>query len=38
MAMLVEDGLLDAGAMVVGPAASVEEALRLIDAADRMAG
>ena len=36
--MLVEDGLLDAGAMVVGPAASVEEALRLIDAAESDGG
>jgi len=31
VAMLVEEGLLDAGAKVVGPAASVEEALRLIE-------
>lgn len=31
MAMLVEDGLIEAGAKVVGPAASVEEALRLIE-------
>jgi DNA-binding response OmpR family regulator len=38
VAMLVEDGLLDAGAMVVGPAASVEEALRLIDAAESDGG
>jgi len=32
VAMLVEDGLLEAGASVLGPAASVGEALRLIDA------
>ena len=31
VAMLVEDGLLEAGAEVVGPAASVGEALRLIE-------
>jgi len=31
VAMLVEDGLLNAGAKVVGPAASVGEALQLID-------
>jgi CheY-like chemotaxis protein len=33
VAMLVEDGLLDAGAEVVGPAASVGEALRLVEGA-----
>jgi AmiR/NasT family two-component response regulator len=33
VAMLAEDGLLDAGAGVVGPAASVGEALRLIETA-----
>jgi DNA-binding response OmpR family regulator len=38
VAMLVEDVMLDAGAMVVGPAASVEEALRLIDAAESDGG
>jgi DNA-binding response OmpR family regulator len=31
VAMLVEDELLEAGAQVVGPAASVEDALRLLD-------
>ena len=31
VAMLVEDELIDAGAKVVGPAGSVEEALRLIE-------
>ena len=31
VAMLVEDGLLDLGAKVVGPAATVDEALRLIE-------
>jgi CheY-like chemotaxis protein len=30
-AMFMEDGLLDAGAEVVGPAGSVDEALRLIE-------
>ena len=33
VAMLIEDGLLDAGAKVIGPAASVAEALQLIDTA-----
>lgn len=33
VAMLVEDGLAEAGAEVLGPAGSVEEALRLIEAA-----
>ena len=33
VAMLVEDELTEAGAVVLGPAASVGEALRLIDAA-----
>jgi DNA-binding response OmpR family regulator len=33
VAMLVEDGLLDAGAKVLGPAASVDEALQLIERA-----
>src|SRR5918998_6506886 len=33
VAMLVEDGLLDLGAKVVGPAATVDEALRLIEGA-----
>jgi len=33
VAMLVEDGLLDAGARVVGPASSIEEALHLIEGA-----
>jgi CheY-like chemotaxis protein len=33
VAMLVEDGLIEAGAKVVGPAASVEEALQLIEGA-----
>ena len=33
VAMLVEDELLEAGAKVVGPAASVDEALRLIETA-----
>jgi CheY-like chemotaxis protein len=32
VAMLVEDALLDAGAQVIGPAATVGEALRLLDA------
>jgi DNA-binding response OmpR family regulator len=31
LAMMVEDGLVDAGAKVVGPAASVGDALQLID-------
>jgi CheY-like chemotaxis protein len=31
VAMLVEDELIDAGAKVIGPASSVEEALRLIE-------
>lgn len=31
VAMLVEDELLGAGAQVVGPAASVEDAMRLLD-------
>jgi len=31
IAMLVEDSLLDAGATVVGPASSVDEAMRLIE-------
>ena len=31
VAMLIEDELVDAGAQVVGPATSVEEALRLIE-------
>jgi DNA-binding response OmpR family regulator len=34
VAMLVEDELLEAGAQVLGPAASVEEALRLLDGCD----
>ncbi|TCZ53379.1 response regulator [Roseicella aquatilis] len=38
VAMLMEDGLAEAGASVVGPAASVGEALRLIDAAMRDGG
>jgi DNA-binding response OmpR family regulator len=33
VAMMFEDGLLEAGAEVIGPAASVEEALLLIDKA-----
>jgi len=33
VAMLLEDGLCDAGAKVIGPAASVQEALRLIEVA-----
>lgn len=33
VAMLVEDALLDAGAEVIGPAATVAEALRLLDKA-----
>ena len=33
VAMLVEDGLLDAGAKVIGPAASLDEALQLIEVA-----
>jgi DNA-binding response OmpR family regulator len=33
IAMLIEDGLLDAGAKVVGPAATVGEAMQLIDQA-----
>ncbi|WP_254453568.1 response regulator [Siccirubricoccus sp. G192] len=33
VAMLVEDGLLDAGAKVLGPASSVGEALQLIERA-----
>jgi len=33
VAMLVEDELIDAGAKVIGPASSVEEALRLIKGA-----
>jgi len=33
VAMLVEDELIDAGAKVIGPASSVEEALRLIEGA-----
>jgi CheY-like chemotaxis protein len=33
IAMLIEDRLLDAGAKVVGPVATVDEALRLIDQA-----
>jgi CheY-like chemotaxis protein len=33
VAMLVEDALLDAGAEVIGPAATVAEALRLLQAA-----
>jgi CheY-like chemotaxis protein len=33
VALLIEDGLHDAGAEVVGPAASVGEALRLIETA-----
>ncbi len=33
ISMLVEDELLDAGAMVVGPVPSISEALRLIDVA-----
>ena len=32
VAILIEDELLDAGARLFGPAASVEEALRLLDA------
>lgn len=31
VAMLVEDALLDAGALVIGPAATVAEALALLD-------
>jgi DNA-binding response OmpR family regulator len=31
VSMLVEDELLEAGARVIGPAASVDEALRLLD-------
>ncbi len=31
VAMLVEDALLDCGAVVLGPAATVAEALRLLD-------
>ena len=33
VAMLVEDELIEAGATILGPAASIEEALRLIDGA-----
>jgi DNA-binding response OmpR family regulator len=33
VAMMVEDELADAGAKVIGPASSVEEALRLIEGA-----
>ncbi|GGC56562.1 response regulator [Siccirubricoccus deserti] len=33
VAMLIEDGLLDAGAQVIGPAGSVQEALQLIEQA-----
>lgn len=33
VAMLVEDGLVDAGARVLGPASSVDEALQLIETA-----
>ncbi len=33
VSMLVEDELLDAGAKVVGPAACIDDALRLIEAA-----
>jgi CheY-like chemotaxis protein len=33
VAMLIEDGLLDAGAKVFGPASTVDEALLLIDQA-----
>jgi len=38
VAMLVEDELLEAGAEVVGPAGSVNEALQLIGAAARKGG
>jgi DNA-binding response OmpR family regulator len=38
VAMLVEDELLEAGAEVVGPAGSVSDALRLIEAAARDGG
>jgi CheY-like chemotaxis protein len=38
IAMLMEDGLLEAGAEVVGPAGSVEEALGLIERAARDGG
>ncbi len=31
VAMLVEDALLDAGALVIGPAATVREAIALLD-------
>lgn len=33
LAMLIEDSLLRAGATIIGPAATVEQALRLIDTA-----
>jgi DNA-binding response OmpR family regulator len=36
--MLIEDGLIDAGAEVVGPACSVSEALRLIEVASTDGG
>jgi CheY-like chemotaxis protein len=38
VAMLLEDGLLDAGAEVVGPAGSVAEALGLVERAARDGG
>lgn len=31
VSMLLEDGLLDAGAQVVGPASTIDEALRLVE-------
>jgi DNA-binding response OmpR family regulator len=38
IAMLVEDELAEAGAVVVGPAGTVDDALRLIEAAARDGG